>query len=153
MRLLVVSDSHSYLSTLEDILKRERSADLIIHLGDHSDDMSPLTEYTAQKGVIICRGNCDIYGYEYAEQHVFEADGKKVLCCHGHRYYVKNGLYSLYCAAREQRADICLYGHTHAPVIEEMNGITIVNPGAVCNGEYATIDIIKGKINVIHKKV
>lgn len=153
MRLLVLSDSHSYISTLESILKRERSADIIIHLGDFADDMSPLSEYTSQKGLIICRGNCDLYSYDYSEQHIFEADEKKIFCCHGHRYNVKNGLYSLYCAGREHGADICLFGHTHTARLEDMNGKLLLNPGAVCNGEYATVDIINGEVKIIQKSI
>lgn len=153
MRILVLSDSHSYFSSLEDILKRERSADMIIHLGDHADDMNMMEEYTRMKAVIICRGNCDLYGYDYAEQHTFEAEGKKIFCCHGHRYRVKDGMYSLYSAAREQGADICLFGHTHSPLSEEENGICILNPGAVCCGDYATIDIKNGEVKVIQKRI
>lgn len=153
MRLLIVSDSHSYYSTLENILKRERSADMIIHLGDHADDMNMMTEFTEQKAVLICRGNCDIYGSDHAEQHVFEAEGKKILCCHGHRYHVKDGMYALYSAGREQGAELCLFGHTHYSFVEEENGITLLNPGAVCNGEYATVDITNGKIVITQKTI
>lgn len=153
MRILVVSDSHSYYSTLEDILKRERSADMVIHLGDFADDMNMMDEYVAGKPVVICRGNCDLYGNDYAEQHVFELEGKKLLCCHGHRYHVKDGIYALYAAAREQEADICLFGHTHSARLDEENGIFILNPGAVCNGDYAVIDIKNDEIKITQKSV
>lgn len=153
MHILVASDSHTYLSTLESILRRERGADIIVHLGDFSDDMARMTEYTAGKGVVICRGNCDFYGADYPELSVFEAEGKRIFCCHGHRYRVKDGLYALGCAAREQGADICLFGHTHSQLLEENDGRYILNPGAVCNGEYATIDLVNGEIKLLLKTI
>lgn len=153
MRILILSDSHSYYGTLEKILQRERTADMIVHLGDFADDMNMMNEFTAMKPVVICRGNCDLYGTDYPEQSVFEFAGKKLLCCHGHRHHVKDGLYALYAAGREAGADICCFGHTHSALYEEENGIHLLNPGAVCNGDYATIDINGDDIKIIHKHI
>lgn len=153
MRMLILSDSHGDLSTLEYILKRERSADLIIHLGDFADDMNLFYEYTQTKGLLLCKGNCDINGADFPLQHIFQAENKNVFCCHGHRYGVKNGLSSLYFAAREQKADIALFGHTHSPFLDTESEVILLNPGAARNGDYATIEIIGNGIKPLLKTI
>ena len=53
-------------------------------------------------------------------------------------------------AARQQNADIALFGHTHVPYTEYDNGLWIMNPGALRRFElsYGLIDIQKGNVLV-----
>ncbi|MCH5198948.1 MAG: YfcE family phosphodiesterase [Oscillospiraceae bacterium] len=147
MRILIVSDSHGDEAFLEMILRRERSCDMIIHLGDGADDLMRFLEYTAHKPVYLTKGNCDPAAYGYAEKHIIPAEGKKLLSCHGHRFNVKMGLDALYFEGLKENADVCLYGHTHAGNIELSNGLLLFNPGAVKNGRYGILTVKNGEIS------
>ena len=61
MTLLILSDSHGSTVFLEQALKRERGADIIVHLGDGADDLDMLREFTGGRLVYQCNGNMDIY--------------------------------------------------------------------------------------------
>ena len=147
MKILVLSDSHGNEAFLQMILQRERNCNMIIHLGDGADDiMMTMMAYTAQKTVYLTKGNCDPAAYGYAEKHIIPAEGKKLIACHGHRFNVKMGLDALYFEGLKEKADACLYGHTHIANIEYSNGILLFNPGAVKNGRYGILTINNGEI-------
>ena len=54
---------------------------------------------------------------------------------------MKKTLYNLECAARDRKADIALYGHTHQAEIEYRDGLYLMNPGSL-HGSYGTYGII-----------
>lgn len=68
---------------------------------------------------------------------------------HGHLYNAKVGLYTIMCAAREAKADILCFGHTHSALSMYEDGLYVLNPGS-CGGymaSYGIIDITdKGEI-------
>ncbi len=84
MKLLILSDSHGYLSRLEEILKREQSADQIIHLGDGGGDLPAMAEYTRGKPLYTCRGNCDSNVYGFPERLILRVEDVTRFACHGH---------------------------------------------------------------------
>ena len=51
--------------------------------------------------------------------------------------------------AKEKKADICIFGHTHREYIEEKNGIKFINPGALQDKKY----ILWAENEFIEKKV
>ena len=62
----------------------------------------------------------------------------------GHAYDVKSGLYRAVMAAREQKADVLLYGHTHCALEDYDDGLYILNPGSLSRGSrpsYGLLDI------------
>lgn len=153
MKLLILSDSHGYSFFLEEILKRERGADMIIHLGDGGDDMMIMSEYTQGKMVYICKGNCDSAVYGFPEAVQTEAEGVTIFACHGHQYGVKFGLQKLYYAARERSAQLCLFGHTHEPLCDFEEDFTMVNPGPAASGYYAVAELKNGKVKTVNKQI
>ena len=66
--------------------------------------------------------------------------------CHGHKYRVKLGIYSLLLRAKELNADIALFGHTHEKLLEKEDGIIILNPGSTRS--YGIIEINDEEIDV-----
>ena len=73
--------------------------------------------------------------------------GKIFFALHGHTRAVKSGLQILSEAAREKNADIVLYGHTHIPRAERIDGIWFLCPGSIRDGAYGIVDITdKGEI-------
>ena len=100
-------------------------------------------------------GNCDRYcAPQYAcELLVCSVGGVKIFMTHGHRYGVKAGDEALLAAAREQGAQIVLYGHTHRAVCRrETDGIWVMNPGS-CGYSDAVAGLIRidgGRITACH---
>ena len=78
-------------------------------------------------------------------------EGKRIFYTHGHTYGVKYGTSKLSEAARLNKYDIVLYGHTHIAKILYEDGIYIVNPGSCSSpregrASYAVIDITENGI-------
>ena len=145
MRVVVISDSHGHGSVVDRIIQKESHADAIIFLGDVTSDIEDFTyEYTDKKFYIVS-GNCDWFS-QYPYSTVAEIAGVKIFITHGHTLDVKNGLYNLKQAARQQDCKIALYGHTHIPYTNYDEGLYIVNPGSCARSReggnsYAVINI------------
>ena len=152
MKILVISDSHGYESSLEMILQKEQDCEMIIHLGDGINDMGPLIRYTVGKPVYLIRGNND-FGPDIADQQVIKAQDVTIFACHGHRLYVKYGLEKLYLQGLKENARLCLYGHTHYQALEEFNGVTLMNPGAAANKKYAVVQAEGDAFTVLLKSL
>lgn len=146
MKLLILSDSHGDTPTLADILKKEKNVDAVIHLGDGGTNMWDVKEFTQNFPVYQCQGNCDPSFYDFSPEIIFTLCSKKIFACHGHRYNVKSGINTIYFAAKEKEADICLYGHTHIPNNEYYAGVHLFNPGAVKDGRYGIVELDEEKI-------
>lgn len=153
MKILVLSDSHSFDAELKEILKKERTADMIIHLGDGSDDLYDMSKYTAGKPVYYIKGNCDAYAYDFPQRIITFADKFKIFACHGHMYNVKFDIMPLYYAAKQEGCDIALFGHTHIPFSEAYDGVHIFNPGCAKSGSYGIIEIKDGSFSLSHRSI
>lgn len=121
MKLCVFSDSHGRT----DLIGRLPVADAYLFCGDGLGDLRDLTAPV----YAVC-GNCDWASRE-PEHRLLELGGRRIFLTHGHRYRVKSDLYRLALAAREQGAELVLYGHTHIPDRMEDNGLLLLNPGAL----------------------
>lgn len=148
MRILVISDSHGNLKNVESVIKAQPKAEVIIHCGDGNEQAQYIKDNYREKMVIAVKGNCD-WMCDAPSKEVFNISGKRIFVTHGHLYNAKFGLYNLVCAAREEKADILLFGHTHSAMNEYDDGLYIMNPGS-CSGycpSYGYIDITeKGEI-------
>jgi len=60
----------------------------------------------------------------------FTAAGHIIFSTHGHRFSLLNGTNSLADAAKKQKADIALYGHTHIALAEQKPALFMLNPGS-----------------------
>ena len=59
----------------------------------------------------------------------------RALLVHGHRYGVSAAQADwLVYAAREEGAQIAMFGHTHSPFYETVGGVTLLNPGSAGRG-------------------
>lgn len=130
MRILVTSDTHRNLSALYAVINSiEGMLDAVIHCGDMTDDAAALRRRYPKLKLFNVKGNCD-YDVNVPSEEVFVLGGKRIFATHGHMYGVNWGIDRLCYRAAELGADICLYGHTHIPLVENYNGITIMNPGS-----------------------
>lgn len=130
MRIIVMSDSHGDFYRVRRIFEENPGADCYIHLGDGARDFEEagwLFPDTPRRGV---RGNCD-FGRDEPTSGLLELGGKRIFFTHGHLWGVKQGLDDLEWMAREQRADVALYGHTHRAEALYRDGLWLINPGSV----------------------
>ncbi len=103
--------------------------DRIWHLGDAEGCEDEIAKACGCPLEIV-RGNCDIFS-TLPEEIVLSAGTRTALLTHGHLYRPRQGLTELVNAAKRRGADTVIYGHTHCPLLKEVNGVTIVNPGSI----------------------
>jgi putative phosphoesterase len=129
MRILVFSDTHGNYVTQMASLAEAEPVDLIVHLGDETNDAEFLGKMTAIP-VIRVQGNCD-HALKVPREICKSIAGHRIFITHGDRYRVKNGLTLLIDKAVSERAGLVLFGHTHSALILKERGILLVNPGAL----------------------
>lgn len=153
MRILVFSDSHGAPYYMHEALMRQRAAEVVFFLGDGMRDFENLRTQFPEKAFVAVRGNCDM-GTKAPELEVRDIDGARIFAAHGHAYAVKSGLLNAVYAAREKKANILLFGHTHQALTTYDDGLYIMNPGAISGfrPSYGAIDITKAGIatNIFH---
>ena len=152
MKVIIVSDSHSYTSNLEAVFEAENSFSAVIHLGDGASDMKYISRYTDGKPVYQLKGNCDYYG-DSLKRFISFFDELKFFACHGDAYNVKTTLISLMYAAKEYECQLVLYGHTHRAHKEFFDGMCFFNPGSVANGEYGVLEVKGKSFEITHKNI
>lgn len=146
MKFIIFSDSHGYTNSMSDVLYDidYKDCDLVIHLGDYVKDAEKLEIEHPNFNICFISGNNDFKFIENNEK-ILEVEGKRILACHGHKYNVKIGLERLLITAKQRHFDIVLFGHTHIPYNNEIDGILFLNPGSITqNGAYCVLTINKG---------
>ena len=127
MKVLIVSDSHGFVSELGELKSRhEKEVDLFLHCGD--SELSAMEE--VMDGYITVQGNCD-YEEKYPKQILQDAAGKKIFLTHGHLYGVKSSINNLAFKAKEVGANIACFGHSHYLGMEMVDDILFINPGSL----------------------
>lgn len=150
MKVLIVSDTHGQDENLEETVLREAPFDYLIHCGD-VEGREIFIEALAECPCTIVAGNNDFFtDLPYEEEVTLE--GHKILVTHGHHYFVSRDYDKLVENAQAKGCKIAMYGHTHMPVIENEDGILIINPGSLTyprqrgrRPSYAVMQIEEGK--------
>ena len=135
MKVLICSDSHTRLDYFQKVMNLEEP-EMVIFAGDHSTDAMDMALIYSEIPFKIVKGNTDYYDYDTKDTEIFELNGKKVFLTHGHLYSVKQSLEELEKKAHLEKAEICVFGHTHKEYFAEKNGIIFVNPGALQDKKY-----------------
>ena len=139
MKILVFSDSHRSLGTMYDAIEKEQP-ETVFHLGDHLEDAESMETVFSDVDFYHVPGNCDYFTNAPASLTVV-LDGVRIFLTHGHLFGVKSGLGRLELEARRLGAQLALFGHTHRALLEEHDGLWLMNPGACGAGraEYGQI--------------
>jgi putative phosphoesterase len=172
--ILIVSDIHGKLDRLNELIayrqKMLASGEVlnVIFLGDGLNDLFSCREYDN----IIChtvRGNCDAgvyfspYGEEIPIYRVVTLGKYKLFLTHGHTLSVKYGRDELIREALRQGADIALFGHTHVPTLEYIEGgsvrgadreLVLFNPGSLGDfeGSFGNLSLSDNAFLLSHGK-
>ena len=125
-KIAVISDSHGDVENIAYFIDRLKGVDALWHLGDHAEDAEQLAA-RLNCGCVSVRGNCDPFSLSPLTYTV-DWHGKRFLLLHGHTV---SGRLSLVYAAKEARADAVLFGHSHIPSAETVDGILLLNPGSL----------------------
>lgn len=151
MRIIVISDTHGNYRVLRQIIqKHAREAQLFLFAGDGQRELDDILLEFQRLTVYAVRGNCDFASTLPASRVVQEGD-TRIFLTHGDRLGVKYGTQALLTAARENQAQIAVYGHTHVAACVYEQGIYLFNPGSAHSPRtgrpsYGIIDITPGGI-------
>lgn len=131
MKILVVSDTHRKDDNLKRVLSEECPLDMLIHLGDAEGSEHFIPDWVNPE----CRmemvlGNNDFFSRLDREREI-DIAGHKAFITHGHYYGVSMGPEGLADEAKSRGCDIAMYGHTHRPFLDVIDGITVLNPGSL----------------------
>ncbi len=156
MVITVISDTHGDFETLYEIVSRNESSDLFIHLGDGEHEFADVQSAFYSKPFIFIKGNND-WG-NFPQCLVTELGGRKFYLCHGHRFERSRLKEYLSATAITNGCEIALFGHTHVPMNEQYSDVLLFNPGSavlprggnpptygkiVINGDTVTAEHIK----------
>lgn len=150
MNICVMSDSHGRTDRIDEVLSRHSDIDLLIHAGDHADDVINRKDIPVKT---VC-GNCDLPG-SAPEEELMEVGGIRILLAHGHLFKVKQSLLRLQYRAKETGASLVIFGHSHVPIIVEEEGIVFCNPGSLSHPRgtvsvpsYAILSVFQTERNI-----
>ncbi len=151
MKYLILSDTHGHINAVCDVLQKENDSDVVVFLGDGLQDLYIVQTMLPKAKLFKVSGNCDFTND--APQRVIMPIGKmKALITHGHLQYVKSGFEHIVKEAKEEKANLAFFGHTHNALNAEIDGIHLFNPGSLSDGyqgknaSYGIVQVIKGKV-------
>lgn len=128
MKIGIISDTHMNTKYIDKSIEYLRNCDFIIHAGDNVIDSTYIHQMT-NIGIIAVKGNCDFQDIE--DEVVIDIENKKIFICHGDKYDVKYGIEILEKKAKQVKADIVVFGHTHTSLKKVKDDILYLNPGSV----------------------
>lgn len=128
-RILIISDTHSQFWYLDRLKEAIGKIDLVYHLGDVVRDQEYI-ETLFECEVDMVEGNCDYFS-QLPGEAIRKIGKHKAFLTHGHGYAVRSGNTKILQRAMDLEADIVMYGHTHIPAMDYVNGILLMNPGSI----------------------
>lgn len=129
MKAIIFSDSHGETNLMKNIIYENPDIEMIIHLGDLVRDALELQCENPDVKMLCVAGNNDWYSDEPTER-LIELYGKKIFMTHGNHYGVKNGLSKITERAKNLKAEVVLFGHTHVPYNGYTDNTLLINPGS-----------------------
>jgi len=138
MRIGVVSDTHIPVRAKklpDELVNGLKEVDLVLHAGDfeESSALRALRDICEVKAVF---GNMDSLALkeELPEKLVLEVEGFKIGITHG--FGSPQGLEERI-RAKFSKIDVLVYGHSHKPKNEIIDGTLFFNPGSPTDGIFA----------------
>ncbi len=126
---------------------KQAGVSMILHAGDISVPRV-LAELEQMAPVVAVRGNRDWFRFkDLPLKRVVEVGGKRIGLIHGHlswRRYARDKFafllrgpqsfefFAQRAAAEIEGVDALVFGHNHEPMIKEMDGKLVINPGSAC---------------------
>ncbi len=134
MNIVVLSDTHLTHVTqeLQDLCARYcDAADLVVHLGDWT--AACVLDYFEQYRLEAVCGNTDetAVRLRLPTKKTFRVGSYQIALTHGWGYGGYGADIKMHLLEAFDTAHVILFGHTHRPVLEKVNGRLLLNPGSV----------------------
>ena len=136
-RLRVVSDIHHDTLRLERLVPIINTSGYFVCCGDGVNDFLRVRGELTVPTVCV-RGNNDFYT-DIGDEAVITIGETRALVVHGHRHGAKRGVDLLVAAAKSRECGLVFFGHSHCYCDRVVDGVHLINPGALCNGSYAEV--------------
>jgi len=158
MKIGVVADTHSRIVP-KQVLEDFKDVDLIIHAGDFCD-MKDLKVFKKIGKVHAVFGNMDELELRQIlpERDIFDCGGKTIGLYHGHG--TPNKVFDFVKAEfKREKVDIVIFGHSHYPTHEVIDGVLYFNPGSPTDRvrapycSYGIVEINGEDVSAQHIKV
>ena len=131
MKILVVSDTHRRDENLRSIIEQEKPFDVLVHLGDAEGSEHWIPEWAGEGCMMaMVMGHNDFFSRLERELEI-ELGPYRAFLTHGHYYGVSMGPEGVADEAKSRGCDIAMYGHTHRPFLDKVDGVTVLNPGSL----------------------
>lgn len=129
MKILVISDSHGDIELIKKVINlHENEIDVIFHTGDFAKDIS----FYSKKQVYSVIGNTDGLKRDKTDlELVLKLKNKSILLTHSDHLKTHYTLTHLKYRAQELGVDLCVFGHTHKPFIDDKEYPILFNPGSL----------------------
>lgn len=158
MRIGIISDTHIPMrgkALPNAVASFFSGVDTILHAGDVVTGVV-LDELSALAPVHAVLGNCDPWNLGLPESLEIELGGIRVGMIHdsgstqGRRHRMRRMF---------PRCRVVVFGHSHQPLIEDDEGLMLINPGSACDPRAANIptvaliEIDGGQLRAWHETV
>ncbi|WP_249871115.1 metallophosphoesterase [Oceanobacillus saliphilus] len=124
-KVLIMSDNHGLTDEVA-VIKERHQIKSMIHCGDSELDL----DAPEMDGFYKVAGNCD-FDARYPNDQTIEIDGLTFYMTHGHLHNVKMDLMGLSYRAKEEKAHVICFGHTHIAGAEQVDKQLFINPGSI----------------------
>ena len=147
MKFFITGDTHNNIDKVLKIFPHLKGVDMILHTGDMKSDGKRLEELL-NVPVVSVPGNCD-GSSSSGDFEIVETEYGKILVTHGHMFHVSYSYDRLLYLCEENDCKAAVFGHTHVPCFEEIDGIHLINPGSLSRprdgfyGSYAVVTTTK----------
>ncbi len=156
-KILVISDVHNNIKTLNKILSIEKNVDLKVFAGDLQNKNFNIIRDNFDYFVL---GNSDYLFEDLQNTVFFEFEGISFMLTHGHlfgTFLKKIDFEKLFLFSKKQNVNFVIHGHDHKKRNEKIDNITFFNPGSTnyprdgMVGSYGIIEIENKNIkNIKH---
>jgi|SRR3989338_6792207 len=155
MRIGIVSDTHSR-PLPKQLVKDFGSVDFIVHAGDFCD-VADYETFKKMKDVKAVYGNMDSLELRKRLPHkeIFPCGKFSIGIVHG-AGPAQTVLEKVRTEFEKDKVDVVIFGHSHQPVNEKINGVLYVNPGSpnddVC-APYCSYGFLEVSDNDVQAKI
>ena len=155
MKILVLSDTHSQ-PLPKPVQEELRAVDMVVHVGDFCD-MEVLIRLQKEKQVKAVYGNMDSQELHQVlpGRLVFKCEEVTIGLTHGEGApgQVIQKVQDIF---RKEKPDVIIFGHSHMPINEVIDGILFFNPGSptdTVRAPYRSYGILEVKGKTVHSQI
>lgn len=161
MQILVISDTHGRYDILKRILAEHRDVDFVIHCGDGEYETNRLIAERPElkPWILQVRGNCDHSREIPLVREISLPFGHKAIALHGHTMIYGDFQQNLVQLAKENDADIVLFGHLHTRIDRNVEGVRLFSPGSAAQPRdqfpagFGLLDVMESGVLTSHGNV